>query len=108
MRLVWISHVNGSQELFLKMWKSDPEESSKTTQAVTPFIGPESKEAEQFPRRGCQCLRGLNEHGLALPPIPGSLHSGSTPLVTPGEVLLGPVVRWATEATSLEGANSKF
>lgn len=108
MRLVWISHINGSQELFFKMWKNDPEESSKTTQAVTPIIGPECKETEQFPKRGCQCLQGLNEHGLALPPITGSLHSGSTPLVTPGEVLVGPVVRWATEATSLEGAKSKF
>lgn len=59
------------------MWENDPEDNSKITQAVTPIIGPECKEAEQFPKRGCQCLWDLNEYGLALPPIIGSLHSGS-------------------------------
>lgn len=60
------------------MWKNDPEDNSKISQVVTPIIGPECKEAEQFPKRGCQWLWGLNEYGLALPPLIGTLHSGST------------------------------
>ena len=41
-RLVWMSHLNRSQELYCsRQWKNDPKDDSGITRAPTPITGPE-------------------------------------------------------------------
>ena len=94
------------------MWKNGPEDNSKITKVVTPITGSECK---QPPRKQSNFKGGAasacgTSVSMAWHCLPSQAPRTLVPcsLATPGEVLVGSVVRWVTVATPLEGVSSKL